>query len=126
MRSLTECHSWDEALNVQSEYTRTSLDRVCSRAVKSAEVTAEMFSRPALFHSKAVLAEPQSACPGGRHSRSLEVVGSPPHREAPSLGQLSPQRAICSGAVQTKTSADERTSRNIASGGLSLMKRPDR
>jgi hypothetical protein len=44
MRSLAECHSWDEALTVQNEFTRTSLDRVCSRAVKSAEVTAEMFT----------------------------------------------------------------------------------
>jgi hypothetical protein len=43
MRSLAECHSWDEALTVQNEFTRTSLDRVCSQAVKSAEVTAELF-----------------------------------------------------------------------------------
>ena len=44
MRSLAECHGWDEALTVQNEFTRTSLDRVCSRAVKSAEVTAEMLT----------------------------------------------------------------------------------
>jgi hypothetical protein len=44
MRSLAECHGWDEALTVQNEFARTSLDRVCSRAVKSAEVTAEMLT----------------------------------------------------------------------------------
>jgi hypothetical protein len=44
MRSLAESESWDEALKVQSEFTRSSLDRVCSRTVKSAEVTAEMLA----------------------------------------------------------------------------------
>jgi hypothetical protein len=44
MRSLAESDSWDQALKVQNEFTRTSLDRVCSRAVKSTEVTAEMFT----------------------------------------------------------------------------------
>jgi hypothetical protein len=43
-RSLAECRSWDEALTVQNEFIRTSLDRVYSRAVKSAEVTAETFT----------------------------------------------------------------------------------
>jgi hypothetical protein len=42
VRSLAECHGWDEAVTVQSEFTRKSLDRVCSRAVRSAEVTVEM------------------------------------------------------------------------------------
>jgi hypothetical protein len=42
MRSLAECDSWDEALKVQNEFTRASLDRVCSRTLKSAEVTSEM------------------------------------------------------------------------------------
>jgi hypothetical protein len=42
MRSLAESDSWDQALKVQNEFTRSSLDRVCSRAVKSTEVTAEM------------------------------------------------------------------------------------
>jgi|ERR671918_2585979 hypothetical protein len=42
MRSLAECHSWDEALTVQNEFTRSCLDRVCSRTLKSAEVTSEM------------------------------------------------------------------------------------
>ena len=42
MRSLAECHSWDEALTVQHEFTRSSLDRVYSRTLKSAEVTSEM------------------------------------------------------------------------------------
>ena len=42
MRSLAECHSWDEALTVQNEFTRSSLDRVYSRTLKSAEVTSEM------------------------------------------------------------------------------------
>ena len=44
MRSLADCHGWDEALTVQNEFTRKSLDRACSRAVKSAEVTAEMLT----------------------------------------------------------------------------------
>jgi hypothetical protein len=44
MRSLAESESWDEVLKVQSEFTRSSLDRVCSRTVKSAEVTAEMLA----------------------------------------------------------------------------------
>jgi hypothetical protein len=42
MRSLTESDSWDKALQVQNEFTRSSLDRVFSRAAKSTEVTAEM------------------------------------------------------------------------------------
>ena len=42
MRSLAESDSWDQALKVQNEFARSSLDRVCSRAVKSTEVTAEM------------------------------------------------------------------------------------
>lgn len=44
MRSLAESDSWDQALKVQNEFTRSSLDRVCSRAVKSAEVTTEMLT----------------------------------------------------------------------------------
>jgi hypothetical protein len=44
MRSLATSDSWDEALKVQNEFTRASLDRVCSRAVKSAEVMAEMLT----------------------------------------------------------------------------------
>jgi hypothetical protein len=44
MRSLTQCDSWDEALKVQNEFTRSSLDRVYSRALKSAEVTTEMLT----------------------------------------------------------------------------------
>ncbi len=44
MRSLAESNSWDQALKVQNEFTRSSLDRVCSRAVKSAEVTTEMLT----------------------------------------------------------------------------------
>ena len=44
MRSLAECHGWDEAVTVQNEFTRTSLDRVCSQTVRSAEVTAEMLT----------------------------------------------------------------------------------
>jgi hypothetical protein len=44
MRSLAECHRWDEAVTVQNEFARTSLDRVCSRAVRSAEVTVEMLT----------------------------------------------------------------------------------
>jgi len=44
MRSLAECDSWDEALKVQSEFSRESLDRVYSRTLKSAEVTAEMLT----------------------------------------------------------------------------------
>jgi hypothetical protein len=42
MRSLAESDSWDQALKVQNEFTRSSLDRVCSRTLKSAEVTSEM------------------------------------------------------------------------------------
>jgi hypothetical protein len=42
MRSLAESDSWDEALKVQNEFTRSSLDRVFSRALKSAELTSEM------------------------------------------------------------------------------------
>jgi hypothetical protein len=44
MRSLAESDSWDKALKVQNEFARSSLDRVCSRAVKSTEVTAEMLT----------------------------------------------------------------------------------
>src|ERR687897_158500 len=44
MRSLAESDSWDEALRLQNEFTRSSLDRVCSRAVKSTEVTADMLT----------------------------------------------------------------------------------
>ena len=42
VRSLAGCESWDEALRVQNEFTRVSLDRVYSRTLKSAEVTSEM------------------------------------------------------------------------------------
>jgi hypothetical protein len=42
VRSLAECESWDEVLRVQNEFTRASLDRVFSRALKSAELTSEM------------------------------------------------------------------------------------
>jgi hypothetical protein len=42
MRSLAESDSWDAALKVQNEFTRSSLDRVFSRALKSAELTSEM------------------------------------------------------------------------------------
>jgi hypothetical protein len=45
MRSLTECDSWGEALKVQNEFTRSSLDRVYSRTLKSAEVTSEMVTK---------------------------------------------------------------------------------
>jgi hypothetical protein len=44
MRSLGECHGWDEVLTVQNEFTRTSFDRACARAVKSAEVTVELLT----------------------------------------------------------------------------------
>ena len=44
MRSLAESDSWDKVLQVQSEFTRSSLDRVFSRVVKSTEVTAEMLT----------------------------------------------------------------------------------
>ena len=44
MRSLAESDSWDEALKVQNEFTRSSLDRVFSRALKSAKVTTEMLT----------------------------------------------------------------------------------
>ena len=42
MRSLAACDSWDEALKVQNEFARSSLDRVYSRTLKTAEVTSEM------------------------------------------------------------------------------------
>jgi hypothetical protein len=45
VRSLADCHGWDEAVTVQSEFTRKSLDRVCSQTVRSAEVTVEMLTR---------------------------------------------------------------------------------
>jgi hypothetical protein len=45
MRSLAECHGWDEAVTVQNEFARTSLERVCSQTVRSAEVTVEMLTR---------------------------------------------------------------------------------
>jgi hypothetical protein len=44
MRSLAECHGWDEAVTVQNEFARTSLERVCSQTVRSAEVTVEMLT----------------------------------------------------------------------------------
>jgi hypothetical protein len=44
MRSLAECHGWDEAVTVQSEFTKKSLERVCSRTVRTAEVTIEMLT----------------------------------------------------------------------------------
>ena len=42
MRSLSECRGWHDALAVQNEFTRSSIERVCSRAAKSAELSAEM------------------------------------------------------------------------------------
>jgi hypothetical protein len=44
MRSLAKSDSWDQALKVQNEFTRSSLERVCSRTLKSAEVMAEMLT----------------------------------------------------------------------------------
>jgi hypothetical protein len=44
MRSLAETDSWDEALKAHSEFSRSSLDRVYSRALESAEVTAQMLT----------------------------------------------------------------------------------
>jgi hypothetical protein len=44
MRSLAQSDSWDEALRLQNEFTRASLERVCSQTRKSAEVTAEMLT----------------------------------------------------------------------------------
>ena len=44
MRSLAESDSWDKVLKVQNEFTRSSLDRVFSRADKSTEVTTEMLT----------------------------------------------------------------------------------
>jgi hypothetical protein len=43
-RSLAECHGWDEAVTLQTEFTRKSLNRVCSQTVRSAEVTVEMLA----------------------------------------------------------------------------------
>ena len=54
VHSLAECHGWDEAVAVQNEFARTSLDRVCSQSLRSAEVTAEM-----LTSSLAPLQEPR-------------------------------------------------------------------
>jgi hypothetical protein len=45
MRLLAECCSWQEALTVQNEFARILLERLCSRAAKSAEVTGEIVSR---------------------------------------------------------------------------------
>jgi hypothetical protein len=42
MRSFAECRSWHDALTVQNEFTRASLERVCSGAAQSAELTGEM------------------------------------------------------------------------------------
>jgi hypothetical protein len=42
MRSLTQSETWEEAVRLQNEFTRSSLDRVFSRALKSAELTSEM------------------------------------------------------------------------------------
>jgi hypothetical protein len=44
MRSLAKCHTWNEALAVQNEFARTSLDRVCSRTVRSAEATTQLLA----------------------------------------------------------------------------------
>ena len=44
VRSLAECHGWDETVAVQNEFARTSLDRACSQSLRSAEVTAEMLT----------------------------------------------------------------------------------
>jgi hypothetical protein len=42
MRSLAQSDNWDEALRLQNEFTGSSFKRVCSRALKSAELTSEM------------------------------------------------------------------------------------
>jgi competence ComEA-like helix-hairpin-helix protein len=42
MRQLAECRSWHEALEIQAAFTRTSFERVWSRASKSAELTTQV------------------------------------------------------------------------------------
>jgi hypothetical protein len=74
MRSLAESDSWDQALKVQNDFTRSSFDRVCSRAVKSTEVTAEMLTSSLVPRAGVPHAEPRSACPGRRHSRATGGV----------------------------------------------------
>ena len=44
MRSLAECGGWDEAVTVHNKFAKTSLERVCSQTVRSAEVTSEMLT----------------------------------------------------------------------------------
>jgi Phasin protein len=117
MRSLTERHSWDEALTVQNEFARRSLERVCSQAVKSAEVTAEMFT------SSLVPLQECSRKAAERMRRGGVAVteGGRPRLTAGCLfsgGRLR-SGAICCGAVQAKTIADEE-------GGLRLGRRPER
>ncbi|HET6518614.1 MAG TPA: helix-hairpin-helix domain-containing protein, partial [Geminicoccaceae bacterium] len=40
MRAMAECRTWHEALELQSEFTRASFERVAQRATRSAELTA--------------------------------------------------------------------------------------
>ncbi|HET6518941.1 MAG TPA: phasin family protein, partial [Geminicoccaceae bacterium] len=39
-RAMAECRTWHEALELQSEFTRASFERVAQRATRSAELTA--------------------------------------------------------------------------------------
>ncbi len=40
LRALATCRSWREAVEIQNEFTRASLERVCAQAARSAELTA--------------------------------------------------------------------------------------
>jgi hypothetical protein len=44
LRALTTCRSWREAVEIQNEFTRASLERVCAQAARSAELTTAMIA----------------------------------------------------------------------------------
>ena len=44
LRALATCRSWREAVEIQTELTRASLERVCAQAARSAELTTAMIA----------------------------------------------------------------------------------
>jgi hypothetical protein len=61
MRSLAQSDSWDEALRLQNEFTRASLERVCSRTLKSTEVTSEMLTNSFIPFQESARRAPERA-----------------------------------------------------------------
>jgi hypothetical protein len=42
LRALAECRTLQETLEIQNEFARTSLERLCANTTKTAELTAQM------------------------------------------------------------------------------------